>query len=142
MSENINVPVDFRTFIAAWNDGQGQDTPALHVHMAEWLEAAWELGEKRLLLQVFRAGGKSTIAGLFAAWLLHRDPDLRILVLAADQALAGKMARQVKRIIERHKLTQALLPEKRDQWAADRFTVERSLELRDPSMLARGIDSN
>jgi hypothetical protein len=73
---------------------------------------------------------------------LWRRPDLRILVLAADSVLARKMVRNVKRIIERHPLTRAMKPERLDQWGADRFTVKRDMELRDPSMLARGITAN
>ena len=93
-------------------------------------------------MQAFRSSGKSTLTGLFAAWLLACDPDLRIIVLAADLALARKMVRNVRRIIERHPLTQGLRPERADQWGGDRFTVRRNLELRDPSMLAKGIGAN
>ena len=52
----------------------------------------------------FRGCGKSTLVGLFCAWRLLRAPDTRILVLAADQALAVKMVAQVRRILERHPL--------------------------------------
>lgn len=134
--------VGFPLFVAVWNRAQGVGTPAVHVRMARWLEGAWDGGDRRLLLMAFRACGKSTIVGLFAAWLLWRDPDLRILVLAADNVLARKMVRNVKRIIERHVLTAALKPERADQWGSDRFTVRRGRELRDPSMLARGITTN
>ena len=57
------------------------------------------------MLLVFRNAGKSTLVGIFCAWLLLNDPDLRILVLAAEHDLARKMVRNVKRIIERHPLT-------------------------------------
>jgi len=90
----------------------------------------------------FRASGKSTMAGLFAAWLLYRNADLRILVLAADSILARKMVRQVKKIIELHPLTPHMKPDRPDQWAGSRFTVKRMIQLRDPSMIARGITSN
>ena len=133
---------DFRLFLALWNRYQGQDTPAIHFRMADWLQKGWEGGQTRLLLQAFRSSGKSTIAGLFAAWLLYRQPDSRILVLAADLMLARRMVRNVKRIIERHPLTAHLKPERADQWGADRFTIKRALELRDPSMLAKGISAN
>lgn len=129
-------------FLVLWNQRQGQKTPALHLRVAEWLEQRREKGETRLLLMAFRSAGKSTVAGIFAAWLLYRNPALRILVLAADDALARKMVRNVKRIIERHPLTAHLKPAARDQWASDRFTVRRTLELRDPSMLARGLMAN
>jgi hypothetical protein len=136
------LPADFRLFMALWNRLQGQATPALHLRMAGWLQSAWERGDTRLLLQAFRSSGKSTVVGLFAAWLLYRRPELRILVLAADLMLARKMVRNVRRIVERHPLTAALRPERADQWGAERFTVRRGRELRDPSMLAKGIGAN
>lgn len=129
-------------FLVLWNQRQGQRTPGLHLRMAEFLERAWTQNETRLLLMAFRSAGKSTVAGIFAAWLLFRNPDLRILVLAADQTLAKKMVRNVKRIVERHPLTAQLKPATPDQWAADRFTVRRELELRDPSVIACGLGGN
>ena len=132
----------FPLFLSMWNRLQNQGTPLVHIRIASWLEARWESGDTRLLLMAFRSCGKSTIVGLFAAWLLWRQPALRILVLAADNALAAKMVRNTKRIIERHPLTQHLRPGTPDQWAADRFTVSRDTELRDPSMLAFGIEAN
>ncbi len=133
---------DFKLFLVLWNQRQNMRTPALHFKIAQWLERAWKTGDKELLLMAFRSSGKSTLAGLFAAWLLYRHSDLRILVLAADEVLAGKMVRNVKRIIERHPLTAQMKPECADQWASDRFTVKRNIELRDPSMIAKGITSN
>ena len=52
------------------------------------------------------------------------------------------MVRQVKKIIERHPLTHFLRPDGPDQWAGDRFTVKRYVELRDPSVLAKGVTTN
>ena len=52
------------------------------------------------------------------------------------------MVRNVRRIIEKHPLTRHLVPLQADQWAGERFTIERRLELRDPSVLARGMDAN
>lgn len=134
--------IGFRQFVWLWNRCQGQTTPALHLEIAEWLGRSWEQGEQRLLLLVFRSAGKSTLVGIFCAWLLLNDPNLRILVLAAEQDLARKMVRNVKRIIERHPLTRPLVPKRADQWAADQFTVCRQLTQRDPSLLARGITGN
>jgi hypothetical protein len=142
MSRYAIKDADFKLFTVLWNQRMGLPTPPLHLRMAEWLERRWIKRDRRLLLMAFRSSGKSTIVGLFAAWLLYRQPDLRILVLAADQPLARKMVRNVKRILERHPLTHHLLPEKADQWASDRFTIKRLLELRDPSMLAKSIGSN
>lgn len=52
------------------------------------------------------------------------------------------MVRNVKRIIERHALTRHLRPRRAELWGAGQFTVNRAAELRDPSMLARGIGAN
>jgi hypothetical protein len=134
--------VSFAEFVWIWNDTQGQTTPRHHLRMARWLARRWR-GPRRLgLLMAFRNSGKSTLVGLFCAWVLLGRPDARILVMAADHALAKKMVRNVKRIVERHPLTRALVPPRRDQWAADQFTVARPGELRDPSMLAKGVGAN
>ena len=138
----MQQPVSFDLFVALWNNQQELKTPRLHIRMARWLQEHWDGGRRELLLMAFRNSGKSTLVGLFSAWLLLNDPNLRIMVLAADLALARKMVRNVKRIIERHPLTERLKPERLDQWASDRFTVNRPTELRDPSMLARGITAN
>jgi hypothetical protein len=133
---------DFPEFVWVWNARIGQSTPRHHLRMARWLAARWRSHKRELLLMAFRNSGKSTIVGLFCAWVLTHQPDLRIMVLAADFALAKKMVRNVKRIIERHPLTQHLKPRKREHWASDQFTVNRPGELRDPSMVAKGIGAN
>ncbi len=133
---------DFPVFLELWNMTQGHITPSIHYRMAVWLQASWERGDTQLLLMAFRASGKSTLVGLFSAWLLWRDPDLRILVLAAESSLATKMVRNIRKIIEKHPLTRHLIPNKADQWASDRFSIQRQRELRDPSVLAAGVTTN
>ena len=94
--------IGFVEFVWSWNHLQGRSTPPLHTRMACWLEQSWRRGDRRLLLMVFRDAGKSTLVGLFCAWLLGYDPSLRLLVLSAESGLATKMTRNVRRIIERH----------------------------------------
>lgn len=136
--EKVNLDL----FAVIWNQIQCQDTPPVHFRILDWLEKSYIQNDRHLLLMAFRSCGKSTLVGMFCAWLLYRDPNLRIMVMAADSILARKMVRNVKRIIERHPLTNHLRPDRLDQWASDRFTVNRDMELRDPSMLARGVTSN
>ncbi|MEO5373165.1 MAG: phage terminase large subunit [Alphaproteobacteria bacterium] len=134
--------IDFPEFVWIWNERQKLSNPRHHVRMTRWLAERWRGPERNALLMAFRDSGKSTIVGLFCAWTLLINPDLRILVLAADHALAKKMVRNVKRVIERHPLTRRLKPARRDQWASDQFTVNRPAELRDPSMCAKGLGAN
>ncbi len=137
----LAVP-DFPRFVAAWNALQGQGTPALHARIAQWLQDQCVARMHGALLLAFRSSGKSTLVGLFCAWLLAKDANLRVLVLAAEHALARKMVRNVKRIIERHPATAGLKPVKTETWASDQFVVARAAELRDPSMLAKGLSGN
>lgn len=132
----------FLEFTWIWNRRHRHDTPSVHRRIARWLEARQAAGDTRLLLMAFRGCGKSTLVGLWCAWLLARRPETRILVLAADAALAAKMVASVRRIVERHPLCRHLPPRGAEAWAADRFTVAREGALRDPSMLAQGIGGN
>lgn len=135
--------VDFFEFVYIWFRLQGMKIPRHQKKMLHWLSKLYaKQFDRQGLLMAFRNSGKSTIVGLFCAWALYDNPSLRILVMAADHALAKKMVRNVKRIIEQHPLTKYLKPPKRDQWASGQFTVVRKQEQRDPSMLAKGIDAN
>jgi hypothetical protein len=132
----------FAEFVRTWNRRQGQPDVRIHMAMAHWLQRCCREGRRHLLLQAFRSAGKSTLVGLYCGWLLGCDPNLRILVLAADQALAVKMVRNVRRLVERHPWLAGLRPRRPAEWASDQFTVARTRDLRDPSMLARGITGN
>lgn len=134
--------ISFPEFLWIWNNRQSLSMPKHHLRMGRWLEKLSRARRRQGLLMAFRSSGKSTIVGLFCAWLLFRHPDTRILVMAADHSLAKKMVRNVKRVIERHPLTKPLKPKRKDQWAADQFTVRRPSELRDPSMIAKGLGAN
>lgn len=131
----------FIDFVLVWNSNQGLGTPSLHHSIVDWLGRAWGSNLRRLLLMIFRGAGKSTLIGLFCAWLLSRNPDLRILVLSADHALASKMTRTVRRVVSAHPGTNHLVPDA-EEWTADRFTVRRHSVQRDPSLLARGVGGN
>ena len=132
----------FPLFLATWNASQSQTTPRVHMKIAKWLYDRSIEVNPRLLLMAFRSCGKSTLVGVFCAWALVNAPSTRILVLSADLALARKMVRTDKRIIEKHPMTKHLKPDKLDQWGSEKFTVNREQELRDPSMLAKGITTN
>ncbi|WP_137125552.1 phage terminase large subunit [Roseomonas sp. HF4] len=142
MPGRSNADAGFLEFLWLWNRRNRGETPAVHRRIARWLEARDRAADRRLLLMAFRGCGKSTLVGLWCAWLLARRPETRILVLAADQPLAVKMVASVRRIVERHPLCRHLIPEAAESWATDRFTVAREGALRDPSMLAQGIGGN
>ena len=96
MARRRNVDAGFLEFLWVWNRRQQHETPSVHRRIARWLEARDTAGERRLLLMAFRGCGKSTLVGLWCAWLLARRPQTRILVLAADASLAVKMVASEK----------------------------------------------
>lgn len=137
------VKIEFFEFVYLWFKLQGLSLPKHQKRMTQWLFEIYEKNDdRRALLMAFRNSGKSTVVGLFCSWVLYVNNSIRILVLAADYDLAKKMVRNVKKIIEQHPLTKKLKPKKVEQWASDQFTINRSLELRDPSMLAKGLGAN
>ncbi len=134
--------ISFELFVGVWNTQQNLMTPRLHKRMASWLSRQSRRTRKRLLLMAFRGSGKSTLTGLYCAWALCHDPELRILVVAADEDLAENMVRHVRHILETHLLARCLMPHKPREWARDRLTVRRKNVSRDPSLRAAGIASN
>ena len=133
-------PVGFDLFLEVWNRAVlGLSTPGHHIAIARWLERCVRTGERRLLLMAFRNAGKSTLVAQFCAWLLAGDPSRRLLVLSATDALATRLVLHTRDIVRRHPLTRALVPDRKAEWAADRFTVSRPVSWREPSMRAAGI---
>jgi len=141
------MPCDFSTFLWLWNDTERRSTPSVHLMMSGWLDSMVAARKQGLVLLAFRGAGKSTLVGIFCAWLLLCDPERRILVLSAEHHLASKMTRHVRRVIERHPLTQGLRGglgghKTAESWAYDQLTVRRRYAGRDPSLIARGLTAN
>lgn len=134
--------ISFDLFLSVWNIEQSLATPCVHLMIGRWLARMMRSAKKRLLLMAFRGIGKSTLTGLFCAWLLLNDPELRILIVAADEELAEQMLRHVRHILETHPLTKDLRPVKKTLWSSDRLQVKRQSVSRDPSLRAAGITSN
>ena len=98
-SSSTDRPIGFDIFLVIWNHTQRLETPAVHLTMARWLSQNLNAANARLLMMAFRSCGKSTLVGLLSAWILLRFPDTRILVLAAEQSLATKMAESVDEVV-------------------------------------------
>ncbi|MHA1575556.1 MAG: hypothetical protein ACTSXL_05405 [Alphaproteobacteria bacterium] len=95
----------FLQFLSTWNKLSNFNLPSHHEKIASWLEKLYFSKDRRGLLMAFRNSGKSTLVGLFCAWVLFLNPNDRIVIVSADTRLATKMSRHVRRIIERHPLT-------------------------------------
>ncbi len=134
--------ISFLKFVRDWNKIQEWEIPEHHKKMIAWLANLYKGKNRKGLLLAFRGSGKSSIVALFASWILHRDNNLRILILSADERLAKKMSTNVKKIITNHPMTAHLKPAKKDNWTSASFTIVRGKTLRDASVTAVGVSGN
>lgn len=129
-------------FLNSWNELIGHDTPAHHKKILEFLADAIDAPPRRALLTAFRHSGKSTVVGIFAAWVLTAYPKTRILVLSAEQNLSSRMVSHIKHILENHPDCRDMLPTVRKEWGAHRLTINRPPGIREPSVICQGINGN
>lgn len=120
----------------------GNKTPRHHLRILEFLVSVWETAPRRGLLLAFRHSGKSTIAGLFAAWVLSVHPTSRILVLSAETKLSSRMVSHIKHILENHPDCRDMLPSVKKEWGSSKITVNRPVGVREPSVVCQGIHGN
>lgn len=133
----------FLEFVWIWDKIQKLNIPQHHRIMGRFLSDLYhQKGRRQSILMAFRNSGKSTLVGLFCAWVLSQNTNLRLMVLSADYALAKKMVRHIKHILEQHPCCQKLKPHQKEEWASDKLTIERDFNGRDPSVLAKGISAN
>lgn len=57
-------------------------------------------GGKRRFIQAFRGVGKTFITAAYVVWRLWNNPDLKIMVVSANEAFATEIASFIKQIIE------------------------------------------
>lgn len=134
--------IGFLAFFLLWAERMRWDVPPLHVRVCVWLEAAWLSGAPLLLLMLPRGHAKSTILGIFNAWLYYCWPVLRILHQSEADGTALKTSRDTQHVLRKHPLTAGLLPE--GQGTVESWWTVAGWE-RDPrnaSMYAKGILSN
>ena len=133
--------MNLQKFVWLWNKSKGLSTPKLHSRIVDWLYNQNSADVRHLLLLVFRGAGKSSLTALYAAWHLHRNPNIRILIISAEASLAQKMSWHVGSIMESHPAFGGMKTLGK-QWAKGQFTISRSAILRDPSVIAKGLESN
>ena len=122
-----------------------------HVH-EDLISFLMDSSKKNKLVLIPREHLKSTIAALFACWLIVRDPSIRILYVSSTSSLAKKQLRSIKEYLEsdRHMwLWPDLIKENeadRQKWAADAICVDHHLRkerfIRDDTVFAAGLTTS
>ncbi len=132
----------FYNFMDVWNRHINMTTPSHHRKIMEFLVDVLENEPHRGLLTAFRHSGKSTVVGIFAACALYMNPNMRILILSAENVLASRMVNHIRNILENHPLCVDMVPKNKKEWASGRITINRSVGIREPSVICQGIHGN
>lgn len=96
---------------------------------------------RRFILQAFRGVGKSWITVAFVLWCLLLNPQLKIMVVSANQDLADSFSKFCKQLIHGMPMLQHLAPraEAGQSDSAIRFDVGPATPSKDPSVKSAGI---
>jgi hypothetical protein len=129
-------------FLDSWNAILGMTTPEHHKKFMRFLVDARDKPPHRALITAFRHSGKSTVVGVFAAWVLKQNPAARILILSAEQALSSRMVSHIRHIMENHPDCAGMTPNVKKEWAAHKLTIARPIGIREPSVVCQGIHGN
>ena len=129
-------------FLLGWNEILNQETPKHHKDILKFLVSAYGGPRYRALLLAFRHSGKSTVVGIFAAWVLSIQPKTRILILSAEQNLASRMVSHIKHILENHPKCREMLPDVKKEWGVHKITIARPIGIREPSVICQGVTGN
>lgn len=132
----------FDNFLDVWNRYINMTTPAHHRKIMHFLVDVLENKPHRGLLTAFRHSGKSTVVGIFAACVLYVRPNTRILILSAENTLASRMVNHIRNILENHPLCADMVPKNKKEWASGRITINRSVGIREPSVVCQGVHGN
>jgi hypothetical protein len=129
-------------FLDSWNAILNLSTPDHHKKIMRFLVETYSGEPRRALLAAFRHSGKSTIVGIFAAWVLSIRPEARIMVLSAENALASRMVGHIRNIMENHPACADMLPAVKKEWSATKLTIRRPIGIREPSVICQGVHGN
>lgn len=127
---------DFRVFLCQVWDHLGLPTPT-----PVQLDFAYTLqhGPDKLVLQAFRGVGKSWITAAFVLWLLFCNPQRKIMVVSASQALADNFSIFCKALIDDMELLQFLRPRSTQRTSNIMFDVGPATPDPSPSVKSVGL---
>jgi hypothetical protein len=122
----------------------------IHREVISWLTSEGASSHQLLLLP--RDHGKSALAAYLAAWLLTRDPTLRILYISSTANLATKQLKFIKDILT-SSIYRQYWPDmvnkdeaKREKWNEREIAVDHPRRkeeyIRDPSIFTAGLTTN
>ena len=105
--------------------------------IAHWLQ----FGPKRSQVWGFRGVGKSYITSAYVLWLLHWNPDEKVLVISASKERADAFVLFTRRLIQEVPLLSSLIPNRNrgDRDSSVSFDVGSCTPAHSPSVKAMGV---
>jgi hypothetical protein len=139
--------LDFRRFlIEVWahltergeipsSDGKAVRPTPVQMDIAHWLQH----GSARVVLQAFRGVGKSYITVAFVLWQLLLNPQLKIMVVSANEDAAHAFTHFAKQLIEGMEILKHLRPGPGQRDSTEAFDVGPAAPSKNPSVKSVGI---
>lgn len=123
---------------------------SIHSELIRWITR--EDGKSHQLVLLPRDHQKSAIAGYYAAWMITRNPSIRILYISSTSNLAVKQLKFIKDILTsnayRFYWPEMVNPDesKREKWTETEISVDhpkRKLDVvRDPTVFTAGLTTS
>lgn len=145
---------DFRNYLHhALNLLKGVDPTPVQYDVADWI---WRGGArdlssvpKKRVTEMLRAGGKSTITGIYVPWEVRRafeytdgHPDLNVMTLSGRGEFAGLMASFIRDLIQADPFLMCMVPEDPDEkWSGQVLNVKGRVPGISPTVYARALFS-
>lgn len=123
---------------------------SVHSELMAWIQR--EEAKRHLLVLLPRDHGKSAYAGYYVAWLVVKNPAIRVLYISATSNLATKQLKFIKDILT-SKTVQNYWPDlihpeegKREKWTETEIAVDhpkrRAEYIRDPTIWSAGLTTS
>ena len=139
---------DLETFIRLVHPGRVLGS--VHTELIRWITR--EDAKSHQLVLLPRDHQKSAIAGYFAAWMITRNPAIRILYISSTANLAIKQLKFIKDILtsDRYRFywPEMVLPDeaKREKWTETEISVDHPKRkeevIRDPTVFTGGLTTS
>lgn len=134
---------DFKNFLAElWihldlRDTKDEPSPPTVVQndIADFLQH----GPRRRIIEAFRGVGKSYITCAFVLWCWLHDPQLKILIVSANQDLADEKSTFIKALIDSVEWLSFLRPSAAQRASALKFDVGPATPDQSPSLKSAGM---
>lgn len=135
--------VDLATFIelcARNEDGGPMELDFMHRSWIYHLNYCWSRGLRCMILSPFGGGKSSALAVPLAAWLVGKNPQIRLKFVSNSDDYAKLRVAAAKAIIESLEY-QLVFPDIRRgrMWGGTEFQVKRQGFALDPTMQAKGV---